>query len=175
MITTDPEVLSQKCEPVSLADGRAISRKLVTELDRHNKRVAKRPTKKNPKVEATWSAGVGLSAPQIGINGRVFVLKHAGRVYSFINPRVVAHAERTMPYVESCLSLPGKVVKTERHFWVDVACDNIPGVQRFGCATVEDWQNRPEQSLLAVAVQHELDHLDGLTIDRFQQGGSAAP
>lgn len=105
--------------------------------------------------------GVGLAAPQVGRSTRVFVVDvedDAARVKrAFVNP-VITHREGTIVGEEGCLSIPG--------FREDV--------KRWARVTVEalDERGRPftleVEGLPARAIQHELDHLDGiLFIDRL--------
>lgn len=86
--------------------------------------------------------GLGLAAPQIGIDARLFVT-HWGEV--FVNPAVTWIGETTVRIRESCLSFPGIVREKTRHNHIEVSGRRYRG---------------PE----AVVVQHELDHLNGITI-----------
>ena len=103
--------------------------------------------------------GVGLAAPQVGVCARFFVLglpRDRDRV--FINPEIVATARRRVRSEESCLSLPGVTVEVPRYAWVDVRAWDETG---------ESFELRA-RGLLARAIQHELDHLNGvLCIDRI--------
>ena len=106
--------------------------------------------------------GVGLAAPQVGWNVRLFILSFAGpedaeaKVFVFWNPTLELHGEKIL-MSEGCLSFPGIPGDVER--WtharlvaetpggkIDVAVSGFP----------------------AQAVQHEMDHIDGvLFIDRM--------
>lgn len=107
------------------------------------------------------SDGIGLAAPQVGISGRFFVLglpRDGDRV--FINPEIAATSGRQVRSEESCLSLPGVTVEVPRAAWVDVRAWDETG---------EPFELRA-RGLLARAIQHELDHLNGvLCIDRIDQ------
>lgn len=108
--------------------------------------------------------GVGLAAPQVGESKRIIVLdpdhEEPGKhLLKLINPRVVA-AEGKIVWEEGCLSV------------IDFSAD----VERAAKVLVRAWT--PEQKeieieaeeLLAVALQHEIDHLDGkLFIDRISR------
>lgn len=103
--------------------------------------------------------GIGLAAPQIGVNLRLFVIKlDDGIPRVFINPEITAtSAERSM-YEEGCLSIPG--------LWADVSRPKAVSVFAY------DAKGRPfnldAEGLLARCIQHEYDHLDGkLFIDRL--------
>jgi peptide deformylase len=101
--------------------------------------------------------GVGLAAPQVGVPLRVFVIDpkspEGGELRVFINPRIVRRDGR-ISWKEGCLSFP--TVSEE--------------IERFAEVTVEalDRDGRPfrleAEDFLAVALQHENDHLDGILI-----------
>jgi len=95
--------------------------------------------------------GVGLAANQIGINRRVCVI-NVDKPLVFINPKIVSNFKK-ISFKESCLSFPGDYVITERYANVLVKSDNHP-IMTFG-----------EENLLeCVCVQHEIDHLNGITM-----------
>jgi len=99
--------------------------------------------------------GVGLAAPQVGVLQRVLVLDTRPRQpesepVGMVNPRIVSR-EGTSVYREGCLSIPGEAEEVERPAVVTVEYLDVDGQLR---------QLRCE-GLLATAVQHEMDHLDG--------------
>lgn len=103
--------------------------------------------------------GVGLAAPQIGKNIRLFVVKADDGVERvFINPQIIATSQELVSIEEGCLSIPKiyeQVVRPER---VTVQALNERG-RRF---TLE------ADRFLARVIQHEYDHLEGiLFIDRI--------
>jgi peptide deformylase len=106
--------------------------------------------------------GVGLAAPQIGVLQRVIVIdvaaKHdAPQLITVINP-VVIHGEGETFEEEGCLSVPDFSANVKRHEQVVVKGLTIEGHERIWHA----------DDLLAVAFQHEIDHLDGiLFVDRL--------
>lgn len=102
--------------------------------------------------------GCGLAAPQVGVLRRVVVIEvEEGQLLELINPRIIAYSG-TQCEKEGCLSLPGKWGKTVRPAHVTVRALNRNG-EEFD-VTGSD--------LLARALCHELDHLDGkLFIDRL--------
>ena len=115
-------------------------------------------------TETMYAApGVGLAAPQVGVPLRVFVIdvsvgKRAGELIELINPELLV-CEGMQLEEEGCLSLPGfeaTVVRPTRAV--------VRGFDRDGGAkTVEG------AGLLARALQHEMDHLDGtLFVDRLR-------
>ena len=104
--------------------------------------------------------GVGLAAPQIGILKRICVIDIGGEeAYVFINPKILETAgEQTGD--EGCLSLPGKAGLVTRPNYVKVeALDE----------NMEPFVLEAE-GLLARAVCHELDHLDGVMYTAHVQG-----
>jgi peptide deformylase len=105
--------------------------------------------------------GVGLAAPQVGVSTRVFVVDvedETGRVRrAFVNP-VITRREGTIVGEEGCLSIPGFREDVKRWATVEVEATDETG-QAFTVAA---------EGLLARAIQHEIDHLDGvLFIDRL--------
>ena len=87
--------------------------------------------------------GAGLSAPQVGINARVFVTDW-GQV--FVNPVIAAKSEVMVIFMEGCLSLPGVQAFTLRHKWIELDTGEVFRGKR------------------AIVIQHEMDHLDGRLI-----------
>lgn len=94
--------------------------------------------------------GVGLAAPQVGILKRVVVIDVGEGLITLINPEIVkTKGEQMRP--EGCLSVPGKAGEVKRPAYVKVKALNLEGEK----ITVEG------RELLAVALCHEIDHLDG--------------
>ena len=106
--------------------------------------------------------GVGLAAPQVGVELRAFVAdpssgRSIGELVTIINPTVVSK-EGIQPEEEGCLSIPGFSARVDRPAHLVVR-----GVNREG-EELEVAGN----GLLARILQHELDHLDGtLFVDRL--------
>jgi len=86
--------------------------------------------------------GLGLAAPQVGIDARLFVT-HWGEV--FVNPTITRIGKIVVHTEEGCLSFPTLIGTKIRH-----ACVEVCGRQYI--------------EMEAVIIQHELDHLDGITI-----------
>jgi peptide deformylase len=100
--------------------------------------------------------GVGLAAPQVGLNVRMFVASptcETGDLRVYINPRIVG-AEDWVQEEEGCLSVPDIQVSVRRHRKVTIEATNLKGevFQETGVG------------LLARIFQHETDHLDGMLI-----------
>ena len=95
--------------------------------------------------------GVGLAAPQVGILRRIVVIEvEEGNLIELINPKIIAYAgEQTGS--EGCLSVPNKWGTVTRPMHVTVRALNRNG-EEFDITGSE---------LLARALCHELDHLDG--------------
>lgn len=104
--------------------------------------------------------GVGLAAPQIGINLKLCVIEEGGTRYTLINPRITKFSKETIAMEEGCLSVPGKFFSIERPAEVNVCFYDRDG-------------NRAKlraSGLLARAIQHETDHLNGIIIlDRLSK------
>ena len=109
--------------------------------------------------------GVGLAAPQVGLLKRMVVIDIAGKdekpqPFKMINPRIVWHSEETETCSEGCLSIPNQFAPVERFTSVRVEYLDETG----------NAKELNAQGFLAVAVQHELDHLDGVVfIDHLSQ------
>lgn len=100
--------------------------------------------------------GVGLAAPQVGVALRVVVIDVSGELFQMINP-VITKREGSCVSTEGCLSVPDFDGEVERAAEVDCEYTDANG-KRISLHARE---------LLAVCIQHELDHLDGvLFIDR---------
>ena len=104
------------------------------------------------------TSGIGLAAPQIGLTKQVCVINVKDTIV-LVNPQIVEKSEETFPFAESCLSYPGKRVKTKRYVEVTVEADNHEG-QLFFSADSKDIKD----ALECVCVQHEIDHLNGITM-----------
>ena len=96
--------------------------------------------------------GIGLAANQVGLDLRMFVIQNSNIPMFIINPKITKRSIAPANIKEGCLSAPGEfVVLLERASWVEVEFQNEKGERKrnmFG-------------GVLAVCVQHEIDHLDG--------------
>jgi peptide deformylase len=101
--------------------------------------------------------GVGLAAPQVGVNRRLFVMDCvkdpdlAARPMVLINPEIIWASEDLATYEEGCLSIPDQYADVERPSEVAMRWLGLDG------------KTHEEQfaGLWATCVQHEIDHLDG--------------
>ena len=135
------EILRKKCRPVGEVTERV--KTLVDDM-----------------IETMHDAdGVGLAAPQVGVMRRIFVVDIGEGPIVMINPEIVEMSgEQTGE--EGCLSLPGKAGTVTRADYV-----KIKGLDRDGHEHVCEGTE-----LLARALQHENDHLDGiLYIDKASE------
>lgn len=124
----------------------------VAEKDREAVRAAL------PRMFATMYAapGIGLAAPQIGLDLRFAVIDlqpdEKPAPITLINPRIVKVSETLATREEGCLSIPGQYADVTRPESVTVAYEDIDGKPQ----TIE------ADGLLATCLQHEIDHLDGV-------------
>ena len=102
--------------------------------------------------------GAGLAAPQLGVGLRVFTFHCDGAMGHLVNPTWTALGDEFQDGEEGCLSIPGLYWDCRRHQNVVARGWNLHGEP----VTIEG------QDLLARAIQHETDHLDGvLFVDRL--------
>ncbi|MBF9057804.1 peptide deformylase [Rhodobacterales bacterium HKCCSP123] len=109
-------------------------------------------------LETMYAApGIGLAAPQVGIDTRLIVLdcvKEEGaapRPLAMFNPEVVAESDLRSVYEEGCLSIPDIYADVERPAEVTVRWIDPKGAER----------QETFDGLWATCVQHEIDHLNG--------------
>lgn len=103
--------------------------------------------------------GVGLAAIQIGISKRILIINPVDEntqeqrredLVEIINPKIISKSGEIV-FNEGCLSVPGVYEEIKRYSSIEINYFN-----RFG-----DEQNLKAKDFLAVAIQHEIDHLDG--------------
>lgn len=106
-------------------------------------------------LETMYAAnGIGLAATQIDRHIQLIVMdlsENKDQPMIFINPKVTALTEELQPYEEGCLSVPQIYDKVERPSRVKIESLNLEGEK------IE----MEAEGLLAVCIQHELDHLNG--------------
>ena len=95
--------------------------------------------------------GLGLSACQIGVDLKVFVMRYNGGALAIFNPRIVAYSPETTYIKEGCLSFPGLFFPVERAYGVSTEYYRKDGVKMSG--TFVD--------ITAKCFQHEYDHMMG--------------
>ena len=155
----DNPVINKKLKEVSVDEGLDIAKDLFNVL---NKR----------------QDGIGLAANQVGIDASVAVVNVREPII-LINPKIVKQWE-PVPYFEGCLSFKGKSVQTQRYSNIVIKTEQEEAEWYFsGAPNPSDgkgsWekqeQNKHDQELRlleAICVQHEIDHLNGMTISDRQ-------
>lgn len=147
----DKKILKAHCRPVKLPDRDL--KQLVADM-----------------FETMHAAnGVGLAAPQIGLPIQLCIIEIPPEIeeledgsevevapadqYVLFNPKIVKMSGEELLRDEGCLSLPGWYGQVPRHSWVTVAFEDINGKER---------RLRKAGGLLGWAIQHEVDHLNGV-------------
>ena len=148
-------LINKKLREVSVEEGNAIATELFQILNQRGD-------------------GIGLAANQVGIDAQVAVVNVIEPLV-LINPKIISK-ENEINYYEGCLSFPKKGVNTKRYETIEVTSANVEGSMLFsgvetgetGKGSWEDKQknddNRNMRLLESICVQHEIDHLNGVTI-----------
>ena len=96
--------------------------------------------------------GMGLAAPQAGINARVFVMGAEDSYVAFFNPSIVLKSKKEVHMIEGCLSFPFLALRITRPEEIAVIYQDYNGV----------WREATYSGISARCFQHELDHLNGI-------------
>ena len=147
-------LIKTKLREVSVEEGLAIAEKLFQILNERGD-------------------GIGLAANQVGIDAQVAVV-NVREPLVLINPKIVSK-ETPITYYEGCLSYPGQGVSTQRYRDIEIKTEQSESNWYFSGAeeTSEGksvWdkgnmqQDKENRILESVCVQHEIDHLNGVTI-----------
>ena len=136
-IITDEILLSERSEEIDVRKENVLMREIIIEL----------------KEVCRLHNALGVAAPQIGYQKRLFVINFNGDIRTFINP-IVIKVEGFGLSREACLSVPGKEFIRPRHNQITVAYQTPLGKM----------ETRKLVGKAAEVFQHELDHLDGLLI-----------
>ncbi|MBT7557545.1 hypothetical protein HN615_11535 [Candidatus Woesearchaeota archaeon] len=151
--TDDNPVINKKLKEVSVEEGMAIATELFQILNERKD-------------------GIGLAANQVGIDAQVAVV-NVREPLVLINPKVIS-TDNEIPYYEGCLSFPTKGIHTKRYEtiqiqtaqeesgWVFSGTPN--GNDGKGSWEKNDTQDNELRLLESICVQHEIDHLNGMTI-----------
>jgi len=145
-ITTDLEYLSKPCEPVlTTEEGEELAARLF-------------------RVITDKKEGAGLAANQINISKRVCVVNVNQPLY-FINPKYEPVVEDgKFVYLEKCMSLPNRLIRTERWKHIKITADNLASGSEIDVSNVPHNFIMDSMDVYETAViQHEIDHLDGIT------------
>ena len=147
------EYINSKLKEVSVEEGLAIAEELFQILDQRGD-------------------GIGLAANQVGIDAQVAVVNVREPVV-LINPKIIDKSDE-ISYYEGCLSFPKHGIRTQRYKNIIVKSADVDCQYYFsGAESAKNakgtWETAKkhdtEQRLLeAICVQHEIDHLNGITI-----------
>lgn len=103
------------------------------------------------------NGGCGLAAPQVGVPLRILTYHHNGKLGSMINPTITYKSPDIVEYTEGCLTFPGKTWRTKRSNSIKISFYNLEGNQ---------FDNIVVDGFVAVILQHETDHLNGILISQ---------
>jgi peptide deformylase len=95
--------------------------------------------------------GVGLSANQVGLEYRMFVMDEHIEKHFIVNPVILEAGKLACDLAEGCLSAPGQTIKLNRPNWVTLRYQDENG----------EFRQRTFVGIYSVCVQHEIEHLDG--------------
>ena len=110
--------------------------------------------------------GIGLAAPQLGMSKRLFVMCVDGHERVCFNPEITEMSTNQVEYREGCLSYKKDSCTITRPEAISVRYQNYRG----------DWYAERLDGLMARCFQHELDHLDGITMhDRYKEQNATKP
>lgn len=110
--------------------------------------------------------GLGIAATQLGIKKRACFINIDGDELLLINPQITQRSDDGFIFYEGCLSIPKTIkhpLKTIRSTKVVVQTDNL-GELTFEINPDGDKDSVSKETMQTVVVQHEIDHLDGITI-----------
>ena len=112
--------------------------------------------------------GLGISATQLGIKKRACLIKFGDEELFLVNPIIKEKSKEGFLFMEGCLSIPSslsKPTRTIRACKVVIDTDNL-GELTFEINPEGDKTNESisKETMMTVIVQHEVDHLDGITI-----------
>lgn len=110
--------------------------------------------------------GVGISANQLGIMKRACLIRIDDSELFLLNPYITHRNEEGFIFYEGCLSIPKTIkqpIRTIRANSVKVICDNL-GELSFAINPDGDKDSVSLETMQTVVIQHEIDHLDGITI-----------
>ena len=150
----DNPVINKKLKEVSVEEGRIIATELFQILNERKD-------------------GIGLAANQVGIDAQVAVV-NVREPLILINPKIIEKWDE-IPYYEGCLSFPKQGIHTKRYESIIIQTEQeesgwyFSGVEgsEEGKGTWEQDSKKHDQEqrlLEAICVQHEIDHLNGMTI-----------
>lgn len=133
----DNLILRKKSQPINLVDEEILelAKNMIETMKKNN--------------------GIGLSACQVGKDIRLFVLdNNYSRKCIFINPEIIKISKKTESAGEGCLSLPDMFIPVKRALSLKIKAIDENG---------KEFKMRAKD-ILARAIQHEFDHLNGILI-----------
>ena len=137
-IITDKKQLSKVCKPVDYKQSRQIANKMIMFM-LSNKNINKN--------------SIGLACNQLGLPGRIIIIKIKNKWVYFINPDITYKSDETIITEEGCLSVPNKTIKVKRSKEINISF-------------IKDGRAKPShyKNMDAIVIQHEIDHLNGILI-----------
>lgn len=132
-----------------------ILRTVCAEVETNNLELAHLIQRMHATVTDENSKGVGIAAPQVGINRQVILVQRVDKDREFeffINPKIIWQSDILREGEEGCLSIPDAYEPVKRNLIITIQFQNLEG--NFRTETVEGFA--------AVIFQHEIDHLNGV-------------
>ena len=141
-IIIDPKHLNKVCKPVDYKQSKQIANKMIMFM-LSNKNIN--------------DNSIGLACNQLGLPGRIIIVKMKNKWVFFINPNITYKSQEKIITEESCLSVPKKTIKVERSKDITIYYEkgNLDG--NYG------WESN-YTDMDAIVIQHEIDHLNGIII-----------
>ena len=139
-IITDVKHLNKVCKPVDYKTSKQIANKMIVFM-LSNKNIN--------------DNSIGLACNQLGLSGRIIIVKIKNKWERFINPFLCYKSKEKIITEESCLSIPKKSIKVERSSTIKIFDDK---------STQTNWKDDVMEftGMDAIVIQHEIDHLNGI-------------
>ena len=137
-IITDVKHLNKVCKPVDYKTSKQIANKMIMFM-LSNKNIN--------------DNSIGLACNQLGLPGRIIIVKMKNKWVRFINPLISDESREKIITEESCLSVPNKTIKVERSKEITIYFEKGN----------HGWESH-YKGMDAIVIQHEIDHLNGIII-----------
>ena len=141
-IITDIKHLNKYCKAINYKTSKQIANKMILFMLSH----------KNINDES-----LGLACNQLGLDGRIIIVKMKNKWVRFINPIISYKSKEKIITDESCLSVPNKSIKVERSKDITIYYEKGSHLGDIGWESHFTGQD-------AIIIQHEIDHLNGIII-----------
>ena len=141
-IITNEKHLTKVCEPVNYKQSKQIANKMIMFM-LSNKNINEN--------------SIGLACNQLGLPGRIIIVKMKNKWVRFINPLISDQSREKIITDESCLSVPGKTIKVERSKEITIYFEKGNHDGNHG------WESN-YKGMDSIVIQHEIDHLNGIII-----------